>query len=87
MFLENWTDKFFLSNRLKSSERITLSEEDDTLTANEEEVAMELNDFFSNAVINIKILSLQNFYPLSENIDLLPCKLLLSIENIWASLQ
>ena len=43
---------------------------------------MELNDFFSNAVINIKILSLQIFYPLSENIDLLPCKLLLSIENI-----
>ena len=76
-----------MSNRLKSSERITLSEEDDTLTANEEEVAMELNNFFSNAVINIKILSLQNFYPLSENIDLLPCKLLLSIENIWASLQ
>lgn len=71
-----------MSNRLKSSERITLSEEDDTLTANEEEVVMELNDFFSNAVINIKILSLQNFYPLSENIDLLPCKLLLSIENI-----
>ena len=71
-----------MSNRLKSSERITLSEEDDTLTANEEEVAMELNDFFSNAVINIKILSLQIFYPLSENIDLLPCKLLLSIENI-----
>ena len=71
-----------MSNRLKSSERITLSEEDDTLTANEEEVAMELNDFFSNVVINIKILSLQNFYPLSENIDLLPCKPLLSIENI-----
>ena len=71
-----------MSNRLQSSERITLSEEDDTLTANKEEVAMELNDFFSNAVINIKILSLQNFYPLSENIDLLPCKLLLSIENI-----
>ena len=71
-----------MSNRLQSSERITLSEEDDTLTANKEEVAMELNDFFSNAVINIKILSLQIFYPLSENIDLLPSKLLLSIENI-----
>ena len=71
-----------MSNRLQSSERITLSEEDDTLTANEEEVAMELNDFFSNAIINIKILSLRNFYPLSENIELLPSKLFLSIENI-----
>lgn len=71
-----------MSNRLQSSERITLSEEDDTLTANKEEVAMELNDFFSNAVINIKILSLRNFYPLSEKIELLPSKLLLSIENI-----
>ena len=30
---------------------------------------MELNDFFPNAIINFKILKLQQFDPLSENID------------------
>ena len=29
---------------------------------------MELNDFFSNAVINLKISKFENFDPLSENI-------------------
>ena len=48
---------------------------------------MELNDFVSNSVINLKILRFQNFDPLSENIDLLLWKLLVSIENIQALLQ
>ena len=30
---------------------------------------MELNDFFSNAVINLKISKFENFDPLSENIE------------------
>ena len=30
---------------------------------------MELNDFFSNAVINLIIPKFENFDPLSENID------------------
>ena len=50
---------FFLSNKIQSSERIELVEEDDCLITNEEEVAMELNNFFSNAVINLKVPNLR----------------------------
>ena len=50
---------FFLSNKIQSSERIELVEEDDSLITNEEEVAMELNNFFSNAVINLKVSNLR----------------------------
>ena len=39
------------------------------LITNEEELVMELNNFFSNAVINLKIPNFENFDPLSENID------------------
>ena len=42
----------FLSNKVQFSERIKLAEEDDTLITIEEEVAMKLNDSFTNAVIN-----------------------------------
>ena len=59
----------FLSSKVQSSERIKLTEEDDTLITNKEEAAMELNDFFSNAVINLIIPKFENFDPLSENID------------------
>ena len=62
------TVKHFLSNKAQSSERIKLAEEDDFLATNEEEAAMELNDFFSNAV-NLKITKFENFDHLSENID------------------
>ena len=48
------TVKPFLSNKVQISERIKLAEEGDTLITNEEEVAMKLSDFFSNAVINLK---------------------------------
>ena len=50
---------FFLSNKIQSSERIELAEEDDSLITNEEEVAMELNNFLSNAVINLKVPNLR----------------------------
>ena len=52
MLLE--TFKPFLSNRVQSSERIKLAEEDDTLITNEDEVAMKLNDFFSNVAIQLQ---------------------------------
>ena len=61
------TVKPFLSNKVQSSERMKLCEENDTLI--KEEVAMELNDFFSNAVINLKIPKFENFDPLSESMD------------------
>ena len=35
---------------------------------NEKEVAMKLNDFFSNAVINLKNVQV-NFDPFSENVN------------------
>ena len=52
------TVKPFSSNKAQSSERIKLAEEDDFLATNEEEAAMKLNDFFSNAV-NLKLRSLR----------------------------
>ena len=58
-----------MSNRVQSSERIKLAEEDDTLITKEEEVALKLNYIFLNAVTNLKTLNSENFDPLSENID------------------
>ena len=52
------TVKPFWSNKAQFSERIKLAEEDDFLATNEEEAAMKLNDFFSNAV-NLKLRSLR----------------------------
>ena len=49
------TVKPVFSNKVQSSERIELAEEDDNLITNEEEVTMKLNHFFSNVVINLKI--------------------------------
>ena len=61
------TVKPVFSNKVQSSERIELAEEDDNLITNEEEVTMKLNHFFSNVVINLKIPKLDN--PLSDHID------------------
>ena len=47
------TLKPFLSNKEQFFEGIKLAKEDDTLIKNEVEVAMGLNNFFSNAVINL----------------------------------
>lgn len=38
----------FLSNKLQSTERIKLAEEDDTLITEEEQFLMKSNDFFWN---------------------------------------
>ena len=40
-----------MSNKLQTSEKIKLAEEDDTLTKDDVEVAVKVIDFFSNAVI------------------------------------
>lgn len=52
-----------------------LGEEVDTLITNEEDVAVKLNNFISNAVINLKILKFENFDTLSKNIEHLSWKL------------
>ena len=49
------TSKPFLSNKVQFSKRIKLAEEDDTLTTIEVEVAIELNDSFTNAAINSEV--------------------------------
>ena len=54
------TVKPFSPNKVQSSEKIKLAEEDDTLVTNEKEFAMKLNDFFSKAVINPKISKFEN---------------------------
>ena len=59
-------NELYLSNKVQSSERIKLAQEDDTLITNEEEIEMRLNSFFSNAVINLKIPKFENFDPFSE---------------------
>ena len=55
------TVKLIISSKVQSSERIKFAEDDDSLIANEEEVAMKLNDFFSNFQINLKILKFEKF--------------------------
>ena len=53
---------------MPSSEKMKLAEEDDTLITNEEKRAMKLNNFFSYAIINLKISKFGSFYPLPEKI-------------------
>ena len=55
-------------NKLQSSETIKLPEESYALITNEVEVTAELNDLFSNAVTNLKILKFENFDLLSRNV-------------------
>ena len=60
-------NELYLSNKVQSSQRIKLAQEDDTLITNEEEIEMRLNNFFSNAVINLKIPKFENFDPFSDH--------------------
>ena len=57
-----------LPNKVQSFERIKLAEEDNAQLTNEEEVALNLSNYFSNSVINVKILKFENFDSFSENI-------------------
>ena len=76
------TGKSFLSNKIQSSERIKLAEEDDTLITNDEEVAMKLNDFFSNVIMDLKIPRFENFILCQKTYTKLLWKQLLSIKHI-----
>ena len=62
------TVESFLWYYVRSSERITLADEDDALITNEEEFSLKLNDFFSNALINRTTLKFKDFVSLPKYI-------------------
>ena len=62
------TVKPFLSNKVQSSERINLTDENDSLVTYCGKVAKELNSFFSSVVKNLNIPSYEGCDPLSDNI-------------------
>ena len=59
--------KTLLSDKTKWNEKITLAE-NETVTAQDEQISKLLNLFFSNAVQNLKITKLSNTNPLSEKL-------------------
>ena len=63
------TVKSFLLQKIHYSERRNLTEENDSLLTNCEEVAKELNNFFVNAVKNLNIPNYENYYFFAENIN------------------
>ena len=63
------TVKLFLWNKVQSSERINLTEENDSLVTDCGNVAKELNSFFSSVVKNLNIPNYEGCDPLSGNID------------------
>ena len=62
------TVKLFLSNKVQSSERINLTDENNSLVTDGGKVATELNSFFSSVVKNLNIPSYEGCDPLSDNI-------------------
>ena len=60
--------KTFITDKTKSSEKITLVE-DETVTTQYEKNAELLNIFFSNAVKNLKIPKFSNINPLAEKLS------------------
>ena len=63
------TVKPFLSNKVQSSERINLTDENDSLVTDCGKVANQLNSFFSSVVKNLNIRNYEGCNPLSGNID------------------
>ena len=63
------TVKPFLSNIVQSSERINLTEENDSLITDCGKVAKELNSFFSSVIKNLNIPNYEGCDPLSDNIE------------------
>ena len=63
------TVKPFLSNKVQSSERTNLTDENDSLVTCCGKVAKELNSFFSSVVKNLNISSYEGCDSLSDNID------------------
>ena len=62
------TVKPFLSNKVQSSERINLTDENNSLVTDCGKVEKELNSFFSSVVKNLNIPSYERYDPLSDNI-------------------
>ena len=63
------TVKPLLSNKFQSSEKINLTEVNDSLIRDCGKVAKELNSFFSSVVKNLNIPSYESCDPFSDNID------------------
>ena len=63
------TIKPLLSNKVLSSERINLTEENDSLVTDCGKVGKELNSFFSSVVKNLNIPNYEGCDPLSDNIE------------------
>ena len=62
--------KLFLSKKIHLREKISLTEEESSsLLTNREEVAKELENFFTNAVKNLNIPNYKNYYSMAENIE------------------
>ena len=63
------TVKPFLSNKVQSSERINLTDENDSLVKDCRKVAEGLNSFFSSVVKNLNIANYDGCDPLLDKID------------------
>ena len=74
------TVKPFFSDKVTSSEKINLIEEDETMR-NNTDTARVLNNFFSNIVSNLKIPEYSKHDPLSEFISDLILKYILKYRN------
>ena len=61
--------KMFSSQKVRSSEKIKFTEEFDSLIGNEDKVVIKLNDFFSNALIDLNTSNFLNVDPLSGSIN------------------
>ena len=72
--------KTFITDKTKSSEKITLVE-DETVTTQYEKNAELLNIFFSNAVKNLKIPKFKNTNPLAERLSDPTLRAILKYEN------
>ena len=75
------TVKPFLSNKVQSSERINLTDENDPLVTDCGKVAEELNSFFPSVVKNLNIPNYEGFDPLSDNIDRATLKAIVKWKN------
>ena len=63
------TIKPFLSDKIVSTEKLTLIEDDEIVESDINTVLQILNTFFSNIVSNLKISEYANCHPISDNIN------------------
>ena len=64
-----WKTIKLLSNKVQSSERINLTDKNDSVVTDCGKVAEELKSFFSSVVKNLNIPNYEGCDPLSDNID------------------